>query len=160
MRDTRYAKELARADVGGSRIERLYVKDTEEEEIRFTWWKDGRMQTRPLDLPEYQLLPLFAEAIREGVFSKAFLKGLHSVLNDLAISSDSAMDTPLPVLVEHSIATLSSPLDLDDGRTLPAGSAGAIVGVWRGGKAYEVEFVEPFHVVTTVSAHGLLAADA
>ncbi len=72
MRDTGYARELARADIGGHRIERLYVKDRGEEEIRFSWWKDGRMQTRPLDLPEDQLLPLLAEAIREGVFSKRF----------------------------------------------------------------------------------------
>lgn len=154
MRDTPYAKELARADIGGHRIERLYVKG-KEEEIRFSWWKDGRMQTRPLDLPEHQLLPLFEQAIREGVFSKTFLRELHAVLYDVATSADRATNDSRPVLAEHSVATLSSTFDLDDGRTLPAGSAGAVVGIWGEGKAYEVEFMEPFHAVVTVPARRL-----
>jgi len=154
-RDTRYARELARADIGGHRIERLYVKARQEEEIRFSWWKDGRMQTGPLDLPEHELLPLFAAAIREGVFSKAFLRDLYSILNQLAASSDPRDDR----LSEHSVAKLSHSVTLGDGRTLPAGSAGAIVGIWGEGKAYEVEFLEPFHAVVTVPADALSAGE-
>ncbi|MCJ2042923.1 DUF4926 domain-containing protein [Methylobacterium sp. J-059] len=30
-----------------------------------------------------------------------------------------------------------------DGDTIPAGSEGTIVGIWREGAAYEVEFAEP-----------------
>ena len=53
---------------------------------------------------------------------------------------------------------LSSRLELDDGRTLPAGSMGAVVGVWADGTAYEVEFSDPFHAVLTIPAPKLLAA--
>lgn len=82
MRDTPYAKELARADVGGQRIERLYVKESGAEEIRFSWWKDGRMQARPLDLPEHELLALFREAVQQRVFSDHFIAVLRSSLDE------------------------------------------------------------------------------
>ncbi|MCR0983137.1 hypothetical protein [Roseomonas populi] len=82
MRDTHYATELAHADIGGSRIERLHVKHQGQDEIRFSWWKDGRMMMRPLDLPENELLPLFQAAIRNGVFSEDFLRDLHAALYD------------------------------------------------------------------------------
>ncbi len=81
MRSTAYADEIAHADQGGARIERLRIKETGEEEIRFSWWKDGRFQTRPLDLSEGDLLPLIAEAIDKGVFSEDFLRGLQTMLN-------------------------------------------------------------------------------
>jgi len=81
MRSTDYAVELAHADQGGARIERLRIKATDVEEIRFSWWKDGRFQTRPLDLEEGELLPLIAEAIDKGVFSEDFLRGLKTMLN-------------------------------------------------------------------------------
>ena len=77
-----------------------------------------------------------------------------------AAFSDRLMDDARPVLTEHSIAMLSLPFTLDDGRTLPAGSAGAVVGIWGEGKAYEIEFIEPFHAVVTVPARRLSASDA
>ena len=83
MRDTDYATELATADNDGCRIERLRIKSTGEEEIRFSWWKEGRMMMRPLDLPESQLLDLFREAIAKGVFKTEFLRDLHSALYDM-----------------------------------------------------------------------------
>ena len=43
LRDTAYAEELARAIVDGARIERLFVKDEGQIEIRFSWWKDEKM---------------------------------------------------------------------------------------------------------------------
>jgi len=54
MRDTDYAKELgtSRIDLGNGhelRIERLFIKDREREEIRFSWWKDDKMIPRPPD---------------------------------------------------------------------------------------------------------------
>jgi hypothetical protein len=82
MRDTDYATELATVDDGGCRIERLLVKSSNTEEIRFSWWKDGRMMMRPLDLPEDQLLRLFQAAIKGGVFTPDFLLSLHSALYD------------------------------------------------------------------------------
>lgn len=39
------------------------------------------MQTRPLDLPEHELLPLLREAISQNVFSEEFLQELNSALN-------------------------------------------------------------------------------
>ncbi len=35
MRDTDYAREMATFAIGDNRIERLYVKEEEQEEIRF-----------------------------------------------------------------------------------------------------------------------------
>jgi hypothetical protein len=63
-----------------------------------------------------------------------------------------------PLFVEHSLVRLVSHFDLDDGRTLPAGAVGAVVGTWAGGAAYEIEFSEPFHVVVMVSGAHLTEA--
>ena len=82
MRDRKNATRIAAAEIGGHRIERLHAEGDGREEIRFSWWKDGRMQTRPLDLPERELLPLMKVAIGEQVFSEDFLQGLQSVLLD------------------------------------------------------------------------------
>jgi hypothetical protein len=81
MRETSYAREIASADIGGCRIERIHVKEADQEEIRFSWWKDGKFQARPLDLPEDDLLMLFGEAVVKGVFSEEFLTGLQTMLN-------------------------------------------------------------------------------
>lgn len=85
MRDTAYAKELARATVdlgGGSegRIERLLFKDATGEGIRFSWWKGKYLVPRPLDLTEYQLLDLLKNALQEEVFSQDFLNKLKAML--------------------------------------------------------------------------------
>jgi hypothetical protein len=50
------------------------------------------------------------------------------------------------------MVALTSPLTLDDGRSLPAGSRGAVVFVHTEGGAYEVEFSKPFRAVVTVAA--------
>jgi hypothetical protein len=85
MRDTAYATEIATASDGfGQTIERIFVKgEYQREEIRFSWWSNGNLVIRPLDLPEDELLPLVCEAIRKGVFSTQFLKGLHEALYDI-----------------------------------------------------------------------------
>lgn len=73
MRDTNYATELVPPAVlefpsgDEARIERLRIKATGQTEIRLSWWKDGRMMMRPLDLSEGDLLKLIARAIRQGV---------------------------------------------------------------------------------------------
>jgi hypothetical protein len=77
MRDTPYAKELCRGskrwdDASEARIERLRIKQSGQEEIRFSWWKAGRMTPRPLDLPEADLLALFEDALAQGVFTEDF----------------------------------------------------------------------------------------
>jgi hypothetical protein len=73
MRDTDYATEIKTASLGQgpdgdeARIERLKVKSTGQVEIRLSWWKNGKMVPRPLDLPEASFLKLIAKGIREGV---------------------------------------------------------------------------------------------
>jgi hypothetical protein len=76
MRDTAYATELASVAIGDNRIERLFVKDENQEEIRFSWWPNGNMANRPLDLPEEQLIALLARGIQGGVLSSLFLPRL------------------------------------------------------------------------------------
>jgi hypothetical protein len=82
MRDTPYATEIKTAtDSMGQTIERIFVKEYQRDEIRFSWWKDGNLVVRPLDLPEAELLPLMAEAIHKEGFSTNFLRGLQTLLN-------------------------------------------------------------------------------
>ena len=76
MRDTEYAIEQATAAIGDSRIERLFVKAENQEEIRLSWWPNGKMARRPLDMTEDLLVRLLAKGIREGVLSTRFLPRL------------------------------------------------------------------------------------
>ena len=76
MRDTEYAAELASSRLGDIRIERLFVKPENQEEIRISWWPEGRMANRPVDVPEKDLITLLARGIREGVLSAQFLPKL------------------------------------------------------------------------------------
>ena len=84
LRDTPYAREIARASVDfrdGSegRIELLFIKSSQQEEIRFSWWRDGRMVPRPLDLPEDALLALMADGVQQRVFSARFVESLREL---------------------------------------------------------------------------------
>ncbi len=90
LRDSPYATELARAEhvfrsgPGSGRIERLRFKQPPERGkigYRFSWWKRGRIMTRPLDATEDQLIDLMAKAIANDVFSKRFLKRLRTMLD-------------------------------------------------------------------------------
>ena len=74
LRDTKYAREIARSTLkwpsgDEARIERLKIKSTGKVEIRLSWWKDGQMQPRPLDLPEADFYRLLVQGIRDGVLS-------------------------------------------------------------------------------------------
>ena len=84
MRQTKYADEIATAsvllgDTHEGRLERLLIKGTRKVEIRFSWWKAGRMLTRPLDLPEESLLELLASAIQKDVLSPTFITRLREI---------------------------------------------------------------------------------
>jgi hypothetical protein len=94
LRDTRYARELATAKLpsgpsGNSfvAIERIFVKQAEQVEIRFSLWEGSRMMPRPLDLPEDELLPLMRVAIHAGVFSEAFVESLRTLVGELGKGS-------------------------------------------------------------------------
>lgn len=60
---------------------------------------------------------------------------------------------------ELTRVVLSKPVETEDG-VLPAGSMGTVVGVYRGGVAYEVEFAKPFHTVATVMPDAIRHARA
>jgi hypothetical protein len=82
VRDTTYAQELCEPGIqrfpSGSeaRIEKLHIKESGEKEIRFSWWKDGKMVPRPLDLSEDDLIALFKDAFDKGVFTDTFKANL------------------------------------------------------------------------------------
>ncbi len=72
-------------------------------------------------------------------------------------SKDTAVNGPhiSNELDEVVLARAASVAEL--GKELPAGARGTVVGVWQGGRAYEVEFAEPFACVITVPAEDLAA---
>ncbi len=82
MAETDYAKQISFAEVDECRIERIFVKSLDREEIRFSWWPSGKFAPRPLDLPESQLLDLIRAAIKQGVFTPEFLADLRATLGD------------------------------------------------------------------------------
>ena len=68
-----------------ARLERLSMKETGVEEIRFSWWcpnKTGGMGfvPRPLDLNEDELFRLFQIAMTKDVFSENFRARLKAIL--------------------------------------------------------------------------------
>ena len=73
MLDTDYAKELVPPAVltyegeNEVRLERLLIKETGVVEIRLSWWKDGKMMPRPVDIPEADFWRLVAKGVRQGV---------------------------------------------------------------------------------------------
>ena len=82
MLNTKYAREVVPpVQIRESKIERIFIKELQQEEIRFSWWKDGRFQTRPLDLPESELLPLLLLAFERGVLSEKFKNDLITALS-------------------------------------------------------------------------------
>ena len=67
-------------------IEKIFIKELNQFEIRFAYYKQNakgnfNLVLRPLDLPESELLTLFKNSIPEGIFSKTFLIALTHVLN-------------------------------------------------------------------------------
>lgn len=67
---------------------------------------------------------------------------------NVALSYVLEPDTPL--LKELDRVALLVDASTDEGKVIPAGSEGTIVGIWQDGLAYEVEFARPFHALATV----------
>ena len=86
MRDTNYAQELCEPGIhrfpngDEARIEKLHVHQTGGQEVRFSWWRDGKMLPRPLDLSEEDLIALFRDALQKDVLTPAFRMKLKSML--------------------------------------------------------------------------------
>jgi hypothetical protein len=57
---------------------------------------------------------------------------------------------PAGTLPELAVVRLGSPARTAEGDVIPAGALGAIVAVWSGGAAYDVEFAEPLGALATV----------
>jgi hypothetical protein len=49
-------------------LERIFVKGGREE-IRLAWWKNGKLTNRPADLETPEWVPLFTDALKQGVFT-------------------------------------------------------------------------------------------
>ncbi len=89
IKETRYCKVLKQAKIREGNvaygIEKIFVKDLNQEEIRFVYFKDTvRMEeqlvVRPLDLPEDDLIKLIELSIKQNVFSKEFVGKLKGIL--------------------------------------------------------------------------------
>ncbi|MFD1957801.1 MULTISPECIES: hypothetical protein [Paenibacillaceae] len=66
-------------------IERITVKTSGEDEIRFAYYKKNkndneRLILRPLDINENELLMLFADAVSKNVFTSDFQRKLKAIL--------------------------------------------------------------------------------
>ncbi|AXU81255.1 TPA: hypothetical protein ACHTFF_002825 [Clostridioides difficile] len=89
IKETKYCKVLRQAKIREDNIaygiEKIFVKELNQEEIRFVYFKDTYRQeeqlvSRPLDLPEEDLLKLIEVAIKQNVFSKEFLNNLKEIV--------------------------------------------------------------------------------
>lgn len=101
LRETRCVRELAAAKLpaGAGRkasvaIERIEVKRDKQVKVRFSSWQGARMQARPLDLTEEELLPLFDAALRAGVFSDQFIRDLGGLLASARAPAQAAPSPP------------------------------------------------------------------
>jgi len=105
LRETRYAGLIAEGRLSLEcrnefRMERLYVKAMNSEEIRFSWWKNNKLMMRPLDATEQQLLDLFHEGIIAGVFTPHFRRRLRQLLQQSkkrGVRASIKMTSPLPL---------------------------------------------------------------
>ncbi len=85
MSDYKTLLKEAKINIGNNEIakaEKILIKATNQEELRFSWWTQNgsQFQRTPLDLPEQQWIELFDEAVKNDVLSKDFIKDLITVL--------------------------------------------------------------------------------
>lgn len=94
VKETRYCKVLRQAKIRDNNvaygIEKIFVKELNQEEIRFVYFKDiikgsimmeEQLVARPLDLPEDDLIRLMELSIKQNVFSKEFVGKLKDILD-------------------------------------------------------------------------------
>ena len=90
VKETRYSKVLRQAKMRDNNvaygIEKIFVKELNQEEIRFVYFKDTvrreeQLVARPLDLPEDDLIKLMKVSIKQNVFSKEFVCKLKGILD-------------------------------------------------------------------------------
>ena len=92
IKETKYCKVLKQAKLRDNNfvygIEKIIVKELNQEEIRFVYFKDTiKMQeqlvARPLDLPEEDLIKLIKISIKKNVFSDQFILDLKEFINSI-----------------------------------------------------------------------------
>ena len=66
---------------------------------------------------------------------------------------------PRSALRELDRVALTAGLVTDEEIAIEAGTQGTVVGIWRDGAAYEVEFADPPGTLATVEADGLELID-
>lgn len=64
-------------------------------------------------------------------------------------------DRQIDVFQDLDRVVLLVDVDALEGSTIKAGALGTVVGIWRGGEAYEVEFTAPVAGLATVKADAL-----
>ncbi len=78
------AKKLASASINlasdQGQIEKLILPGNDQEQIRISLWRDGKMLPLPITLSEQELVDLLHSAIHEGVLSRKFIADLHSII--------------------------------------------------------------------------------
>ncbi len=84
IKETEYCYVLTGAWDGapgdGITLERLFTKERGVEEIRLAWWQNGMQAMRPADLDAPDWVPLFAKALKAGVFTDAEQLGMLKAL--------------------------------------------------------------------------------
>ncbi|BET19651.1 hypothetical protein ACT17G_18495 [Bacillus velezensis] len=89
IKETKYCKLLNQVTIKSGpyicAIEKIIIKETEKEEIRFAYYRKSknnvlRLINRPLDIDEETLLSLFIKAIIENIFGDEFKRKLKSIL--------------------------------------------------------------------------------
>ena len=71
IRETKYCTTEAEAQVDEIRLERITLKETGGEEIRMSWWPEGRFAPRPADIEAHKFPALVGAAVAAGVFTEA-----------------------------------------------------------------------------------------
>jgi hypothetical protein len=83
VKETEYCYVLACAWGGNENdsicLERIFTKGGCEE-IRLSWWKNGKQATRPADIDAVDWVPLFAKAVAMGVFNDTEKLGMLKAL--------------------------------------------------------------------------------
>lgn len=92
IKETKYCKVLKQAKLRENNfvygIEKILVKELNQEEIRFVYFKNTirmpeQLVARPLDLPEEDLIKLIKISIKKNIFSEKFILDLKEVTNEL-----------------------------------------------------------------------------
>lgn len=85
MSDYKTLVKEVQINIGGNEVakaEKIIINETNQEELRFSWWSKGGKQfnPRPLDLPEEQWIQLFDEAVNNDIVSQNFIKEMIKIL--------------------------------------------------------------------------------